>query len=163
MKKIFTIPLFFLTISLFSQENVCDCVDVTIEMMQSIERGATEKTVEKRFEKEIKKCDELSANSPDKFQKDMASCKKFSKLIQLMAGGDSNVKPDEAVCMCVDHAIEQLKRGETNSGTEKKLEKERQKKCEELNEELGEAQFGLQMMNCENFGVLMELLMNEEK
>jgi hypothetical protein len=157
MKRTLTIALFFLTIGLFSQENVCDCVDVGIRMMQSIERGASEETVKKRFEKENKICDQLSQKIGADFEKGMASCKNFPKLIQLMAGG-SDLPENPEICACVDIAIQQL-----NGNPEQRGLGPLGETCDKLSQKLGEEQFGLQMMNCENFGILMELLIGKEE
>ncbi len=164
MRTILSITLFFLSITLPAQENECDCLQVIIESLQSIERGASEETVQKRFEKENKRCDELSEKIGSDFEKNMASCENFSKALQLMAGGKTNTKPNPEICKCVDLSIQILKEfGE--EATEEAINKVYQKEsesCGKLSDELGEEQFGLQMMNCESFGDLMELLMSGE-
>ncbi len=69
MKKILTLSLFLISSHFFSQENACDCVKVGIQTMQSIERGASEKTLQKRFKKQNQKCDKLSQNLGSDFEK----------------------------------------------------------------------------------------------
>jgi len=163
MKKILTLSLFLISSYFFSQENACDCVEVGIQTIQSIERGASEEALQKRFEKQNQKCDKLSQKLGADFEKKMASCDNFPKLIQLMAGGQKNVKRNSDVCTCVDVSIQILE--EINKGGDEeninKLYQEEIKFCDELNNKLGEEQFGLQMMNCENFKILMEFLMSE--
>ena len=48
MKKILTLSLFLISGHFFSQESACDCVKIGIQTMQSIERGASEETLQKR-------------------------------------------------------------------------------------------------------------------
>lgn len=163
MKKILTLSLFIISSYFFSQESVCDCVEVGIQTIQSIERGASEETLQKRFEKQNQKCEKLSQNMGADFEKNMASCDNFPKLIQLMAGGQKNVKKNSDVCTCVDISIqilEEISKG-GNEENINKLYQEEVEFCDELNNKLGEEQFGLQMMNCENFKILMEFLMTE--
>ena len=162
MKTTLSIALFFLSITLSAQENVCDCVQVGIDSFQSIQRGASQETVQKRFEKQNKKCDELSKKLGADFEKNITSCENFPTLIQLMAGGEPNAKPNPEVCKCVDLSIQILNEfGEEASEEDiNKLYKKESERCEELSSELGEEQFSLQMMNCEGFATLMELLMS---
>ena len=163
MKKISTIIIFLFSISIFSQENVCDCIEVGIETLQSIERGASEETVQKRFEKQNKACDELSIKLGENFEKEMASCDNFPRFIQLMAGGEKITQPNKEVCECLNISIkilEEIEKGLKEEDITKLYEKESEF-CDELSSKLGEEQFGLQMMGCENFGKLMNLLMNQ--
>ena len=165
MKKILSILILFTTINLSAQDNVCDCLEIGIETLQSIQRGATQQTVQKRFEKQNQKCDELSQKLGSNFEKNMASCENFPKFIQLMAGGNNNAKPNVEVCVCVDLSIQILKEFEQGISEEdiSKLYQKESNLCDKLSNELGEEQFGLQMMNCEGFSTLMELLMKEEE
>ncbi len=165
MKTILSIAIFFVSTTLFAQENVCDCVQIGIETLQSMQRGASAETIEKRFEKENKICDELSQKLGEDFEKKMASCENFPKFLQLMAGGNDNIKPNQDVCNCVDLSIKILKEfGKGASEEEINLSYQKESDfCDKLNNELGQEQFGLQMMSCENFGKLMELFMSEEE
>ena len=86
MKKILTLSLFLISSYFFSQESPCDCVEVSIRTMQSIERGASEETLQKRFKKQNEKCDKLSQKLGSDFKKNMSSCDNFPKLLQLMEG-----------------------------------------------------------------------------
>ncbi len=163
MKKILSLTLLFISMALSAQENVCDCVQIGIETLQCIQKGESEEIIEKRFEKQNKRCEELSQKIGSDFEKKMASCENFPEFIKLMAGGNNSTKTNPDVCKCVDLSIQILKElGQEASEEEiNKLYQKESERCEELSTKLGEEKFGLQMMNCENFGILMEILMRE--
>ena len=72
-------------------------------------------------------------------------------------------QPNKEVCECLNISIkilEEIEKGLKEEDITKLYEKESEF-CDELSSKLGEEKFGLQMMGCENFGKLMNLLMNQ--
>jgi len=165
MKLILKILFFTIVTNLsYSQETVCDCVEIGIQTFKMIESGTSEEETQKIFEKKNNKCMEIKNKLGNDFEKKMTSCANFKDLIKITTGiiGDSEVKPE--VCECVDFSIktmELMKKGVTEKELEKKYKSKRDI-CEKLNSDLGAENFGMQMMNCENFSQLMELMLSEQ-
>ena len=88
MKKLILISLcsiFGFSIS-NAQSTVCECLDLSIEMMKETQEKGLEsiKEIEEKYGTRFEKCDKLFLNmDPNKMMTDMAACPRYNEMMEL--------------------------------------------------------------------------------